>query len=119
MSKLTVGQEVFVQYTGFDHRGTKTITENKIATIGKKYFTLEGYVGYHNIRFHIDTLKHDSKNSSSEYQVWLSREEYEAEAARKALLYKLSSRGGWRNHMAMEDLQIIDAIFSKYNPEVK
>lgn len=117
MSKLTVGQEVFVQYTGYNRRGTKTITENKIATIGKKYFTLEGYVGYHNIRFHIDTLKHDSKKSSSEYQVWLSLEEYNAEATRKALLYKLSRGQVWPQSMGLADLQAIDAILSKYSPK--
>ena len=73
--KLIVGQTVWIVNCGGGRRNLESPQETKIASVAKKYFTVEGRYK----RFHIQTLKEDAGQYTPDLRVVLDLETYEQE----------------------------------------
>ena len=108
-TSLYVGQTVWYKSLSGRRGDDVSLTETKIASVGKKYFeTEERYLG----RFFKDTLKHDAGQYSSRYQIYLSKEQYENEVEANQIYSELrnifSSYG--RTNMELSKLRAILSI---------
>jgi hypothetical protein len=112
MSKLTVGQKVFVEPIGNAARREKEIKEATITKIGNKYFELDkSWMG----RFFIKHLSQDGKGFISDYQVWLSMDDYNAEEERiKTTAYLKEYFGQYgRAILNLDQLKRIKAVIEE------
>ena len=105
---LKVGQKVFVKPFKGDLEDVK---EYEIEKVGTKYFYLQGFMF---VKFSIDEMEDASKNSS-EFKVYLTRQEIEDELELDVLTRKLRGLFGYypKFKFTLDQLRRIDTIVSE------
>lgn len=103
--KLTVGQKLYRVRT---NRWAYPNQEVTVSKIGRKYFEVEEM---YRDRFHLDTLTHDSKYTSS-YQCYLSMGEYLNEQERKRLFKETKDKLASKGKISLAKLEAINKILN-------
>ena len=109
MSKLEVGQKVFIKPMGNAARYSKEIKEGVVTKVARKYFWLDGF---YKERFFIDSMVNDGHGYSSDYAVYLSAQEIEDEREAESLRKEIVKLFEWSSsaRLTIDQMRRIIAI---------
>lgn len=112
VTKQDIGKEVFIVKTWVRQGESNEPMVTRITKVGLKYFEVEdNWMG----RFMIETLKHDGRGYSSQYEVFLSMEEFTNKELKKNIIGKLKNyfSNYTYNNISLDDLQKVSDIIFK------